>query len=77
MGTTARFVIYALIVLLILAMSGRELVPLFILIMAASFVLVVILRIVWRVGTTDWFGLYYDDPTSPYYHDKTGQGRGR
>jgi len=36
----------------------------------------VILRAVWRMLTFDVFGIYYDDPTSPYYHDRHGKGRG-
>jgi hypothetical protein len=36
-----------------------------------------LLYCVWKFLTTDWLGLYYEDKSSPYYHDKTGQGRGR
>ena len=46
-------------------------------ILGAVLVGYVILRIMWKALTTDWFGIYYDDPTSSYYHDKTGKGRGR
>jgi len=34
------------------------------------------IRALWHVGTQDWFGIDYDNPNSPYYHDRTGQGRG-
>lgn len=36
----------------------------------------IILRLVWDFLTIDWFGIDYEDPTSPYYHDRRGQGRG-
>ena len=34
------------------------------------------IRALWRILTIDWLGIWYDDPTSPYYHDKHGKGRG-
>lgn len=38
---------------------------------------IAVIRWLWDAATTDWFGIHYDDPTSPYYHDKKGKGRGR
>lgn len=40
-------------------------------------VVALLLWAAWKVLTIDWFGIHYDDPTSPYYHDKTGKGRGK
>jgi hypothetical protein len=33
-------------------------------------------RFIWRIFTIDWLGTQWDDPTSPYYHDKYGRGDG-
>lgn len=52
-------------------------VGLLLIVLGGAFFGYLILRAVWHFLTTDWFGIYYDDPTSPYYHDKTGKGRGR
>lgn len=53
----------------VLALAGA----LFILIWAV----VKLLRFLFDVASFDVFGVYYDDPTSPYYHDRRGKGRGR
>ncbi len=49
---------------------------LLILILAAISLVLLFIRAIWHVGTQDWFGIDYDNPNSPYYHDRTGQGRG-
>jgi hypothetical protein len=41
------------------------------------YTLLIIVRAVIAVLTFDVFGIYYDDPKSPYYHDRRGQGRGQ
>lgn len=49
---------------------------LLVIVLGGSFVGFMVLRALWHAATTDWFGLYYEDKDSPYYHDKLGKGRG-
>lgn len=47
------------------------------LVVGGGIVVIAVGYCIWTFLTIDWFGIKYEDKSSPYYHDKTGKGRGQ